>query len=68
MLAETPHALTDVLCSQRCMRLADGWLDSEPMCVSCADLVLERTVALDLDPWLVLPDLRDDPFFLRGAA
>lgn len=70
MPAETGRGwaeLEDVLCSQRCMRLADGWLDGESMCVRCADLVVEREAALSENPWLVLPDLHDDPFFYTAA-
>ena len=51
------HALSDVLCSMKCMRPADGWLDGVPLCVDCVGLVVDREAALDLDPWIVLPEL-----------
>lgn len=56
------HALSDVLCVMRCMRLADGWTSdgfNEPglaLCLGCAVQLADREAALDEDPWLPLPE------------
>lgn len=54
----------DVLCSNCRVRLAGGDLDGLPLCIECVEPVLERWVALELDPWLeaALPAFDDDPF------
>lgn len=67
MKTAEPHALTDVLCPHCRVRLADGWLDGEPCCATCADLVIARWVMLDADPWAPVPELDDDPFFHHGG-
>ena len=56
--------LADVMCSllPRCLKPAEGWFDGVPCCLSCVDAVINHEAALYLNPWLKLPDLRDDPF------
>jgi len=66
MIGDAPD-LTDVLCSYRCGRLAEGVLEGEgPLCVPCAEAFIDRAGALELWPELRenLVALQDD-FFLR---
>lgn len=51
----------DVLCDlPGCARLAEGLYEGRPLCIGCADLVLERELAVQLVPRLrtILPELR----------
>jgi hypothetical protein len=62
-MTSTPvHALEDVMCELKCMRPADGWYEGRPLCCECVELVVEREAALDVNPWLSLPELDDDAF------
>lgn len=51
-----PNAEWDIqtppLCSARCMRVAQCAIDGEPYCIDCGDLVLDRFVAISLNPAL----------------
>lgn len=64
------HALSNVLCSLKCMRLADGWTSDGferpgvPLCFWCAVQLAEREAALDENPWLQLPEF--DPLMLEA--
>lgn len=53
------HALSDVLCTNRCMRLADGWLEGVPYCALCVMVVIDRDAAEDLNPYMRFPELDD---------
>lgn len=56
------NELEDVLCSMlHCMRLAEVWYEDQPMCIDCADELIDRQAAISMhgDMRHLLPDLGD---------
>lgn len=56
------NELEDVLCSiLHCVQRAELWYDDLPMCIDCADELLERQIAISMYPDMrhLLPQLGD---------